>query len=841
MDIGGGEQRLEGLGPRPDLAALRGSGRVTVVERLVRQGPAGARVQELTSLAAAIVQAPFAQLSLLGGEEQVVAAVHGLHLAPTERRGPLTESLCSVTAASGQPLLVSDAAAHPWVRDLPPVSSGQVAAYLGVVLASTSGDVLGSLCVYDDRPRSWHPHDVAALTALAATVARELERVAQLSESTTNSVRMELAAGAAELGSYEYDLQTGAIVWDERMMALHGYTPQTFSGAFEAFEAVAHPDDLPAVVAAMERAITVVGDLFLDYRVVLPDRTHRWIRARGRVLPDMLGAPARILGAAYDFSAERSLRDELTRLLETMPEAFLRCGRNWVLTYANAVAEALTGKPRDELVGKSLWEVFPQIRDSAFEGEYQRARDSGEPGVVEAFFEPLRAHFEVHIWPDDQGLSLFFHDVSERKNAAQALDRISDRLSLLAEAGPRLTASLQPREVLGVLAELLVPDLAHWLVLAVVDGVAELLDVPGAGGDPHRLHPVQLAHSRPEGQALLEQVVARQPLRVSGESGLSRAFRSGRVDDVGRLLDAAPPDCEQDAAQLEQRRLLDGVVLSAPLRSPSGVLGALSVGTDPGPLDELLIADLTARAAVALDNALAFVRQNRAATALQSALLPRDAPGFPGISVATRYIPANIHALAGGDFFKTVRVGGRLVSMLGDVMGHGTASAARAGQLHSLVAALALEGHGPGALLERLAAGVSQMMDLELATLLVCSYDPESRLLTSATAGHPPPLFAPVSGTPYYLELEPGAPIGVAATTYPEHTCPLPTGSTMVLFSDGLVERRDESISVGLERLRGAVNELRLPPEAVADHVLHELGRSAGGDDDVALLVLSHV
>lgn len=441
----------------------------------------GARVQELTSLAAAIVQAPFAQLSLLGGEEQVVAAVHGLHLAPAERRGPLTESLCSVTAASGQPLLVSDAAAHPWVRDLPPVSSGQVAAYLGVVLASTAGEVLGSLCVYDDRPRSWHPHDVAALTALAATVARELERVAQLSESTTNSVRMELAAGAAELGSYEYDLRTGAIVWDERMMALHGYTPQTFSGAFDAFEAVAHPDDLPAVLSAMERAIAVVGDLFLDYRVVLPDRTHRWIRARGRVLPDMLGAPARILGAAYDFSAERSLRDELTRLLETMPEAFLRCGRDWVLTYANAVAEVLTGKPRDELVGRSLWEVFPQIRGSAFEGEYQRARDSGEPGVVEVFFEPLRAHFEVHIWPDDQGLSLFFHDVSERKNAAQALDRITDRLSLLAEAGPRLTASLQPREVLAVLAELLVPDLAHWLVLAVVDDVAELLDVPGAG------------------------------------------------------------------------------------------------------------------------------------------------------------------------------------------------------------------------------------------------------------------------------------------------------------------------------------------------------------------------
>lgn len=842
MDIVPTEQRLEDLGPRPDLTSLRSPARVSAVERLVQQGPPGERVQELTSLAAAIVQAPCAQLSLLGGQEQVVAAVHGLELSPEQRRGPLADSLCSVTAASGQALLVSDAAEHPWVRHLPPVASGQVAAYLGVVLTSRDGDVLGSLCVYDDRPRSWHPHDVAALTALARTVAMELERLAQAAQSTSTSVRMELAAGAADLGSYEYDLRSGVLVWDERMMALHGYTPDTFSGAVDAFTAVAHPDDLPGVTAATERAVALMGDLVLDYRVVLPDRTHRWIRARGRVLPDMLGAPTRILGAAYDFSAERSLRDELTRLLETMPEAFLRCGRDWLLTYANAVAEVLTSKPRDELVGKSLWEVFPQIRGTAFEGEYQRARDTGESGVVEVYFEPLGSHFEVHIWPDDQGLSLFFHDVSERKNAAQALDRITDRLSLLAEAGPRLTASLQPREVLGVLAELVVPDLAHWLVLAVVDDVAEQLDVPGAGGDPSRLHLVQLAHQEPEGQALLEQVIARQSLRTSGSSGLSRAVRSGMMDDAGPLLDESLPDRAEEAADLEQRRLLDcGPVLSVPLRSPSGVLGALSVGSDRAPLDELLIGDLTARAAVALDNALAFVRQNRAATALQSALLPREAPGFPDILVATRYIPASIHALAGGDFFKTVRVDGRLVSMLGDVMGHGTASAARAGQLHSVVATLALEGHGPGALLERLAADVGQMMDLELATLLVCSYDPATRLLTSATAGHPPPLFAPVTGQPYYLELEPGAPIGVAATSYPEHTCPLPSGSTMVLFSDGLVERRDESISVGLERLRAAVNELRLPPEAVADHVLHELSRSAGGDDDVALLVLSHV
>ena len=276
--------------------------------------------------------------------------------------------------------------------------------------------------------------------------------------------------------------------------------------------------------------------------------------------------------------------------------------------------------------------------------------------------------------------------------------------------------------------------------------------------------------------------------------------------------------------------------------SPSGILGALTVTAATGQqLDALLLTDLGNRAAVALDNALIFARRSQEITDLQRGLLPREAAVVTDVQVATRYLPAATGALAGGDFFKTIRVDGRLVAVIGDVMGHGSVSAARAGQLHSVIATLALEGHGPGALLGRLSAGIDTIMDLELATVLVCSYDPVRREMTTATAGHPPPLFAPLVGHPHYLDIEPGAPIGVVVDAYPEASCSLQAGSTMVLFSDGLIERRGESITEGLERLRQAVEELRLPPEAVADHILHELGRTRGGDDDVALLVLSHL
>jgi serine phosphatase RsbU (regulator of sigma subunit) len=314
-----------------------------------------------------------------------------------------------------------------------------------------------------------------------------------------------------------------------------------------------------------------------------------------------------------------------------------------------------------------------------------------------------------------------------------------------------------------------------------------------------------------------------------------------------QALDVVPEEVllgrARDAEHLAEMRLLNtGPVLSVPLRSPSGALGGFTVGSgEPAALDEVLLVDLAARAGVALDNALTFARQRREATDLQRALLPREAAAVPGVVVATRYKPASAEALAGGDFFKTVRVGERLVMMLGDVMGHGTASAARAGQLHGLVAALALEGHAPGALLERLAGGIDQLMELELATLLVCSYEPATRLLTVASAGHPAPLVGRPGQPASYLELDPGAPLGVQSTGFAEISCELEEGATALLFSDGLVERRGESITVGLERLRDALDDLRLPPEAVADHVLEACGRSAGGDDDVALLVLTHL
>jgi serine phosphatase RsbU (regulator of sigma subunit) len=114
------------------------------------------------------------------------------------------------------------------------------------------------------------------------------------------------------------------------------------------------------------------------------------------------------------------------------------------------------------------------------------------------------------------------------------------------------------------------------------------------------------------------------------------------------------------------------------------------------------------------------------------------------------------------------------------------------------------------------------------------------RTLTVASAGHPPPLLAPLAEEPVFVDVQPGPPIGSVVSTYAETVVHVPQAATVVLYTDGLVENREESLTDGLERLRQVVREVSLPPDQVCDHVLKELGRESGGADDVALLVLAH-
>ncbi len=331
--------------------------RVAAVRRVLQGGTTATGLDRLTRLAADLLEAPRAQVSLLA-EEQVVASAFGSDLSSGQRRGALADSLCTVTVQLGAPFAVSDALEDPRVADLPPVRSGAVRAYLGVPLVSSTGLTLGALCVYDGEPRTWTPRDVGVLSELAGSAIAELELRAVSGEMATKAAQLDLALSAAETGSFDWDLVTGELHWDERLIHLFGYERGEFGEHISDFNARIHPDDLERVTATLQLALDTVGDLSMEYRIVRPDGV-RWVEARGRVLPGLDGQPLRLLGVAYDSTELREARDRLARTLESMTDAFFSVDTEWRFTFVNARAEVLLARGRDELLGRDLLAGVP--------------------------------------------------------------------------------------------------------------------------------------------------------------------------------------------------------------------------------------------------------------------------------------------------------------------------------------------------------------------------------------------------------------------------------------------------------------------------------------------------
>ena len=237
-------------------------------------------LDRLAEFAARLLGAPSSQVSLLT-EEQVVVAGFGLEPGVVGATSPLAESLCTVTAAAGRPLVLPDAVTDERVRDLPPVTSGRVAAYLGTPLTARDGDIIGALCVFGPEPRAWTETDVSTLRRLAEAVVTELELSDLVRKYEGDRLRWGLAIDAAGIGTFDWDLVTGRLAWDDQLIEMFGYHVDGFDQSIEAFNARLHPDDLPRVSDALRGCIDTCGEFESEYRVVIPDGETRWVHARG--------------------------------------------------------------------------------------------------------------------------------------------------------------------------------------------------------------------------------------------------------------------------------------------------------------------------------------------------------------------------------------------------------------------------------------------------------------------------------------------------------------------------------------------------------------------------------
>ena len=303
-----------------------------------------------------------------------------------------------------------------------------------------------------------------------------------------------------------------------------------------------------------------------------------------------------------------------------------------------------------------------------------------------------------------------------------------------------------------------------------------------------------------------------------------------------RILNVAQADIYNPI--LREKGLVS--LLGVPLIVEGNVVGVWHVGTLTERAfddeDVELLQRAADRAALAISSRLTE-RERGLADALQRSLMPR-LPELPAVSLAGRYLPAAAERL-GGDWYDAFSLqDGRLGMAIGDVVGRGFHAAAIMGQLRSGLRAYALDGAAPSDVLSSLSGLLRQLEPGRTATVIYLVVDPHGGGLVIASAGHPPPLVHKPGEEPRLLELPGSVPLGAARhARYEDVLMVLEPGSMLVLYTDGFIERRDESLDDSLQRLMTTVAEGEEDLEHLGDTLVDVLLPDGPGNDDAALLM----
>ncbi|MEI4271813.1 SpoIIE family protein phosphatase [Klenkia sp. LSe6-5] len=756
----------------------------------------------------------------------------------TARRTPLTHSVCRHVVESGDPLVLDDVRDHPALVAAAAAADLDVVACAGYPLVDGHGAVLGSLCAIDRTPRRWSERDLDLLAGLAAACSTDLQLRLERSASDTHRSRLELAISASAVGTFDWDLSGDGMLWDPPLVAMFGYTPEDFTPTTASFYRRLHPDDAERVTQAITTAIDTRGEFAAEYRIVLPGGATRWVQGRGRVVGAPSGRATRFIGAAYDTTDVHDGEARVGRLLSAMPSGFLSLDEQWRFTVVNPAAEKLLGQSIDQLAGRTIWEAFPDTVGNEFEQAYRAAVRTQQPQTIHAYYPaPLDAWYDVLCWPTPEGLSLFFTDVTDRARSDHQARAAAERLAVQARVADLLTGDADLADVLTALPQLLAPAVADACVVTVL-------------GPDGRARDHSYWHGDPAARAHLAGYATTRLVELPGSTPFGRTISDGQVRHLTAEQTAAVVMHPDARAHLDALGPVRATIL--PLRAQGRVLGALTLlSAADRPRDaelESVTEDMADRVAAAIETDRLTRARSQLAEALQRSLL--TAPPEPDhAEVVVRYLPAGEAARVGGDWYDAfLQPNGCTMIVIGDVVGHDTEAAAAMGALRGLLRGIATYSDaGPAEVLRGLDNSMQVLEVDTLATAAVARFeqtpDEVERGVTRmvwANAGHPPPVVLHADGSfqvlaPWRGELL----LGVdPSTARHDQVTLLERGATVLLFTDGLIERRRADLDDGLARLTDALTALTGSTlDALCDGIVERLV-AGHPEDDVALVAV---
>ncbi|MET8453515.1 SpoIIE family protein phosphatase [Streptomyces sp. NPDC005209] len=533
----------------------------------------------------------------------------------------------------------------------------------------------------------------------------------------------------------------------------------------------------------------------------------------------------------------------------------LRC------VWVNDTAESHDGISRDRRLGRRLADSLPGFEAEALEAVQRQALRNGTTAVHEyrawPTEDPSREHaFAVSYFclQDADGKTLGLCGISVDVTGSQ---RARERLAILSQASTRIGSTLDVMRTAQELADLAVPLLADYAYVDLGESIP-FGEEPSTRIDTTSDRPTAFLRA---GQASIHPGTPESPYArgetvfVPPTSPLASALRTGR-SHLEPMLDTSPGTwVDHDPARAQKIREYGmHSVMVVPIIARRAVLGvALFLRTeDPVPFheDDLLLAEeLVTRAALSLDNARQYTREHTAALALQRNLLPHRLMGGTAVEVAWRYLPADVDAGVGGDWFDVIPLSGARVGLVvGDVVGHGINAATTMGRLRTAVRTLADLEMPPDQLLAHLddtfqrlaeqdADAADQTPTVVGATCLYAVYDPTTRKCTMARAGHPPPAIIDPQGQVTFPDLPTGSPLGIGlGVPFEAVELELPEGTLLALYTDGLIETRDDDIDVGMRCLGIALAQPSHSLEELCTRATETLPRQAPSDDITLLL-----
>jgi GAF domain-containing protein len=700
--------------------------RLAAVARVLRVVQASREsLDRLAKLATSVMDTPIGIVNLIDTEQHLVGQVGLGEPFATSRQASIDTGFCPSTFFSGKPLYIEDAAEDPALAAHPAYLELGFVAYAGVPLRDADGQLIGTLCAVDTRPRRWRRVDRQALEALATLVVTEME----LHQDIDRRQRLLDAFGAA-----------------------------------------------PAAIVVTRGPNHIVEYHNRAYRALLGD------------VP--LGVPAR-----------ESL-PELPSEFFSLMDQVLGSGEVYRTTAAPVCM---------------TWPGEQRPRERFFDFSYSAIRRAAGDGA------------------DHRGLLVVAVEVTERVQARRELERHARRQELLARASAALNRNLDPAAEIQELARVVVPELAdlstvHLLAHPVAPGTDPLLPVitdrVAVAGAPGVTLPPKVRRLRWDGvddpiPAVIRQGgLLRQPLPAAGSPSWARTTGSLATFRGGlRHVVLAPV-------------IANGLVVAV-------VSFCLQQDRPLWSEDDLHALGQIARyAGIALEHGMSYQATRESAMVLQRSMLT-DPPSVPGLRICARYRPAGRDEVGGDWYDAFLRRPNQLAVAIGDVVGHDITAAAAMGHLRATLRGLALDrDEGPGAILDRLATINTRLAITPFATLLYANLTRTDDRWTMrwASAGHPPPLLVTSSGA-QLLERVTGTAL-VSSPTPPrtEAEITLPAGSTLLLYTDGLIERRGNALTDDLDTLvTRADDTARHLIEPLCDGLIAQ----APTDDDIAVLAIA--